>query len=243
MSFACKRQREFFNYELYYMKNLFLSLAFFLFAGLVSAQTVVDTIYLNSKYEATSKGDHEYFRVVTKEIQGIYEVKDFWKSGEISMSGKFSSLNPENKQGQFIYYHKGGALERIVNYRDNRTTGKVKRFDVNGKFDFEYLTSIESLDNADLFKKKIKELIRFAKTTISYPENEINREADGKVVVKFFVGDGGKVFRLSLAESASREFDDEVKRAILDFDKWPTPIYKGQKTLIEIIITMTFEMR
>ena len=181
--------------------------------------------------------------MVSKDNNGLYEVKDFWRSGEIQMTGKFNSLNPENKQGQFVYYHKGGALAQIVNYKDNRSTGKIKRFDTNGKFDFEYIPSIESLDNADLFKKRIKELIYFARTTISYPENEINREADGRVVVKFFVGDGGKVFKLTMAESASREFDDEVKRAVLSFDKWSTPIYKNQKTLVEVILTMTFEMR
>ena len=225
------------------MKNLLLSLTLSLVVGVASAQVAIDTVYLDSKFEKTLKGNHEYYQTIAKNSQGLYDIKCYWHSGEIQMTGKVSSLEPLNKQGQFIYYHKGGALSQLVNFKNNQPVGKVKRFAPSGKFDFEYVAGPEYLDNADAFRAKTMDFVRFALTAISYPESELNKDADGRVVVNFYVGENGKVFRPTVVTSASEAFDAEVKYAVASYNKWPTPIYKGEKTLVEITFPIIFEAR
>jgi len=98
------------------MKSLLLQVTFLLSTGFVSGQAIVDTTYLNAELVTTSKPEYVYYRTIVRNAQMFYEVKNFWKTGEIQMSGKFSSLNPSVMQGPFIFYNKNGALSRIENY-------------------------------------------------------------------------------------------------------------------------------
>ena len=225
------------------MKNLLLSITLFLCAGFASAQVVVDTVYLDSKFEKTSKENCSYYKVITKDSLGLFDQKAYYASGEVEMTGKSSSLDPEVKQGQYVFYHKNGALRQIINFKDNAVVGKVKNFDPNGKFDLEFVGNPDSLDNAAIIREKMEELRTFIGKNLKYPERSQMTEIDGKVVVQFFVGENGTVFRTVVLKSVNEELDLESRRIIKAFGQWPSPMYKGRKTILGLVIPMIFEVR
>jgi len=224
------------------MKNSLLTLILILSVGSVLGQSIPDTIYYNAKWKNTTKKEHVYFRTITKDDQGLFEVKDFWSSGEIQMSGKFSSLDPETQQGQFVYYNKNGALSQVNNFKDGIPVGKIKIFDSEGKFVFEYILNTDSLDNANTFREAIVNLRHYTSQNLVYPENLQNDGTQGIVYLQFFVGDEGKIQMLSVLKSDKYEFSNEAIRVLKSFKGWPTPIYKGKTTLTKFILPITFRL-
>jgi antitoxin component YwqK of YwqJK toxin-antitoxin module len=132
-------------------------------------QISTDTIYLDSKWEKSNKYDYDYYRVLTKESNDWYDCKDFWKSGEIQMSGQFSSLYPQTREKEFKWYHKNGNVRQIMNFKNNKIIGQVQVFDLNGNFDFEYVILIDSLDNASKMKISLSDFRNYISQKLKYP--------------------------------------------------------------------------
>ena len=224
------------------MKNLLLSFTLFLYTGFASAQVAIDTVYLDSKFEKTSKKDCAYYKVITKDSLGLFDQKIYFSSGEVKMTGKFSSLDPEVRQGRYVYYRKNGALSQIVNFKDNAIIGKVKNFYPDGRFDIEYIGNPDSLDNAAVIRDKIAELLKFTSKNLKYPERSQDAGVEGKVIIEFFVGENGKVFRTVVLKSVNEELDLEARRIIGAFGLWPSPMYRGRKTVLGLSFPITFTL-
>ncbi|EOR96634.1 TonB family protein [Arcticibacter svalbardensis MN12-7] len=90
-----------------------MKLFFFLF--LCMAHTCIaqqaDTIWYNNKWEKSDKDQSAFYRVIKQKTPGHYLVKDFFSSGEIQMEGSYLSLNPDVKDGDFVYWSKDGKKE------------------------------------------------------------------------------------------------------------------------------------
>lgn len=221
---------------------------FFLFAYLITfnsyaiAQIASDTVYFDSKWKKTDKANYLYYRVIDKLANGKYKYTDCWKNGTIQMIGELSKLSPETWDGKFIWYNSNGSVKEITDYRDNHIIGTIKHFDINGKLDLEYVSELDSLDNADKLKAAINDFVVFVSKKIEYPKTSYSADIQGKVITSFFIDKNGRADRITITKSVNEEIDNEAKR-IVKLYRWPSPVYQGQKTMFWVVLPITFSIR
>lgn len=108
-----------------------------------------DTTYFDSKWKETGGTNAFYYRIEIKIDDGFERTDFFASNNQIQMQGKYLSLNPEIKIGEFKWYHANGKLKHIGEYSDNKEIGTHKWYFDNGeieaienyttgKFDGEY---------------------------------------------------------------------------------------------------------
>lgn len=94
-----------------------------------------DTTYFNAKWEPCNKSEAVYFRTQTKDGDN-WTRTDYWaNSGQIQMTGKLSSLDPEVKEGYYEWYHENGQLKHKGNYLNGKETGEHLWYFTNGELE------------------------------------------------------------------------------------------------------------
>lgn len=85
-----------------------------------------DTIYFDEKWKTTSRADAHFYRLVEKNEE-LYHVEDYFMNGRIQMSGVYSSLDPERKEGYFKFYRKNGTVSMEGLYINHSKKWGVER--------------------------------------------------------------------------------------------------------------------
>jgi antitoxin component YwqK of YwqJK toxin-antitoxin module len=112
------------------MKSILFSILFVLIPKICLSQDITandDAVYLDSLFNMGTEKNYKYIRVVKdykNANQKSYEVKDFYKSGKIAMSGTTSKRDKIIKTGTFVYYYENGNIKQESYYVDNKLSGK-----------------------------------------------------------------------------------------------------------------------
>jgi TonB family protein len=107
----------------------------FLFLGLsVHAQQMLDTIFFDRNWQQSSKNEAEYFREVYWDTTGKMQfiVKDYYSSGSLQMQGTYTSINPDNRNGHFVYYYANGNKQMECDFQNNEVEGMNNEWFANG---------------------------------------------------------------------------------------------------------------
>jgi TonB family protein len=222
------------------MKYVITIVTFLLFPIFMMGQKIYDTVYFDAKWKETIKKNHVYFRITEKQDNGKFKCLDYLKTGEIQMIGFYSSINPEIKDGEFIWYFKTGIVKEISHFIDGKPSELSKKFKTDGTLDLEY-ADLDILDNAKEINSTIPKFISFAHRKIKYPESSRKAGIEGQVNVAFYINQDGLPFRIAVTKSVNKEIDEEAIRVIKLY-KWPPPIYKAEKTMILVILPVTFTL-
>jgi TonB family protein len=223
------------------MKYIFTIITFFLLTTFLWGQKTIDTLYFDSKWKKTDKENCSYFRILERQADNRFKCSDYWKTGEIQMTGAYSSLNPDIREEEFIYYYKNGEIKEISNYKNNKPVTLTRLFKEDGAFDLAYAGDLAMLDNIKEINNAIPDFISFTYRKIIYPETSRKNDVEGKVLVAFFINQDGMPYRIAIAKSVNEEIDNEAIRVIKLY-KWPSPIYKGEKTMILVALPVTFTL-
>ncbi len=81
--------------------------------------------------KVTSKDQAVTYRQVWRE-DTIWKAKDSFKNGAITMEGSFLSLEPEVKEGKFVFYHINGNKATEGTYVDNFKVGQWTEWHYDG---------------------------------------------------------------------------------------------------------------
>lgn len=124
----------------------------------------------------------------------------------------------------------------------NLAIGQVQVYDSNGKLDFEYVEQIDSLDNAEKMKISLNDFRNHISRELKYPKNSKMTGTEGQVIAKFYIDNLGKTSKLTILKSVNEKLDNEAKRVIKSYKKWPIPIYKGKNSYFEIVVPINFRL-
>jgi periplasmic protein TonB len=117
------------------MKKILL-LSVFMLLGLipVKSQMFLDTIWFDIHWKQSALHDGQYYRLVWADTSGKIQffVKDFYRSGKIQMDGTYKAINPDVRDGNFVFYYENGNRQSVMTYRDNQVVGEVKEWFSNG---------------------------------------------------------------------------------------------------------------
>lgn len=121
------------------------------------AQASLDKeVFLDSlKFETTSP-DYTYSRVIKNynTIQNEYLITDYYKSGQIQMTGKSTHRDDLVKKGFFTYYFENGNRNELVHYENSVKVGPYFSWYPDGKEKIigEYLKNPTDVDTEGLLK-------------------------------------------------------------------------------------------
>ncbi len=93
-----------------------------------------EKIYLDSEWKKCKQKRACYYRIILgKDVAGNIKLEDYYMGGTLQMSGTYSSLEPEVKDGLFKYYTKTGVLKKECSYLKDSLNGAHTLWNTNGK--------------------------------------------------------------------------------------------------------------
>lgn len=109
------------------MKSILFAILFLFVPKLCISQYDItindDAVYLDSLFKIGTEKNHKYIRVVKDyhvPNQKSYQVKDYYKSGQIAMSGSTTNRDKIIKTGTFVYYYENGNKKEEREYAENK---------------------------------------------------------------------------------------------------------------------------
>lgn len=109
------------------MKSFYLLLFLGTACGSIFAQRATDTTYFDIARQKTDKEHANSYRV-SERVGNHYWVTDHYKNGVLKMSGEYSSLDPELKDGVFTYYSLTGQPEIECTYQNDKLEGEYRSY-------------------------------------------------------------------------------------------------------------------
>ena len=152
-----------------------------------------------------------------------------------------SFLDPEIKEGEFIWYKKDKSKSRINNYKNNIIIGTIKRFNVGNIKMVEIPPSLDSLDNSNEFHEENILFAKYINNNLEYPKIAKGNGIQGSVLLSFFIGPNGKVFGIDVLRSIHDVLSQEAIRLISKYE-WPKPLYKNKPISISYTIPIKFKL-
>jgi antitoxin component YwqK of YwqJK toxin-antitoxin module len=83
------------------------------------AQQKLDTIFYNQNWKVTKVKDSIAFYRLTTKINGKYNVKDYYLSKTLQMTGTYSSIEKDIRDGYFKYYDEFGKISSEGSFKKN----------------------------------------------------------------------------------------------------------------------------
>jgi len=235
--------------------------AFFTFSmyAMLHAQTV-DTIWYNQKWEKTIQPSayHFYRTIKPDTARRYYEVTDHYSNGQIQMHGYFTSLEPEERGGEFTYYNEQGIMTKKLIWI-KKIVAEVFDYDAQGKqtghtIKKEYLDTltpeeklakygIKHIDQGPQYPDGSERLAIFLKENVVYPTEAVREQIEGLVFVTARIDKKGRMQSINIVESAHPILDKEALRVASKLPKKGWTPGKDKGKLVEADFTIPFNFR
>ena len=190
-----------------------------------------DTIWFDKGWKKTNKHNGYYYRIQKfNTSNNTFVVEDYHPTGEIQMTGSYFSMNPEIKDGTFIWYYKNGKKHREFVYSMNSLI-QLAGWDINGN-------PIE-LKQAE-FSGGMTKLAEYLARKIKYPKDALEKNISGKVVVQFTINEEGEISDATVIQSAYPSLDREALRVVNKMPKWSPAVDDGEKVKLSYVLPITF---
>ncbi|ACU04620.1 MULTISPECIES: energy transducer TonB [Pedobacter] len=197
-----------------------------LLSGIVTYAQKTDTTYYDKDWEPSTKALGSYFRITKTIEEGKrYEVTDYFKSGKIQMTGAYTSLSPEVKDGEFIWYDEQGKKEKEAVY----VLGKLRfKKDYRAVPPPNGATEFVSLEKQPVYPGGINKLYKYIGANFVYPKSMLKLRPKGTIKVSFLIEKDGSVSEVYVKESVHPLLDAEAIRVIEGMEKWEPGIQSGK---------------
>lgn len=91
-------------------------------------------IYFDKDWNVTTLSKMVYYREIKKN-GNLYQIKDFYKNGQLQMEGSSTNSDPNNEvfQGKVTWYFENGKIQKIAEFKDGEQVGTEKEYDEEGR--------------------------------------------------------------------------------------------------------------
>jgi TonB family protein len=128
------------------LKNIPLLLILFISISKCVAAIPADTLFYDINWKETSnKSSATYYRVMEKD-KGAFKISYHYVNGKIYMTGAFSSLKPDKRDGKFIRYDENGRVSSEKTYQNNKLNGPYRSYYPDGRLKYDASYKEDALD-------------------------------------------------------------------------------------------------
>lgn len=116
------------------MKSLKITILFiFLFSGIGFSQDTLTVYYDKDWNELIDIEKHVYYRKAFPGEKYKWDVIDFYKDGNVQMTGTYKTYEMIKKHGHFVYYYENSNKASEGKFYKDKNEGKWKYWHENGK--------------------------------------------------------------------------------------------------------------
>jgi len=199
----------------------------------------IDTIWLNKKQIECNKDTATYCRIIKIDQSLNYLVKDYYMTGELYMTGLFTSLKPEEREGNCYWYYITGLKKKMFTY-ENKIRVKARFWDINGK---ELKPETKESEKMPEFPGGKNALLEFIIHNLRYPSLAKAARVQGRVAVRFVVDESGKVKDAVVLKSLDPALDAEALRVINLLPKWEPGYIDGQPVSVYFTAPIVYKLQ
>ncbi len=209
------------------------------------AQGLVKIEYYDKDWGTAYADKFYYQRLILKESDSLFIIKDLIKGKQLEMLGYAKSINPVVEHGTFTFYDKNEKPYATYEYKNGELLSA--NIDNNGKallLDYGPKTEYKNI-NTDLNKIKQQDTLIGTVTAIQpsypggienfricvagklhYPQMAVKYKKAGTVYVAMVIGIDGKITDVNVLKSVYKDLDKEAMRAIRQCPGW-TPLMEN----------------
>ena len=244
------------------MKTLSLFFLFFMPLLAISQDTLIT--YYDSDWNEIKKAKKAvFYRKLYQISDDTWQAKDYFKTGELQMTGQYVTNEAKLKKGTFTYYYFNGQIKSTGSYINNKEVGEWQFFYENGKlkrkaiYDAGDWVSSNTWDENDslIVDEKLYDyaeinpefpggndsLVAFIQREFSYPEKAREKGEEGTVYVEFVVQKDGRITDVKTVLSASKSLDAEAERVVKAMPRWHPGEQAGDP--VNVRYTMPFKCK
>ncbi len=199
-----------------------------------------DKIYFDKDWKETTLQNAEYYRITKKDsISNKYYFKDYYITGQIQMEGQCLSINPEVKDGIFIWYYKNGNKKNESEYKNGSFFKAIKEWNEEGK-EIEPSINYYEVGEKPEFPGGTAAMMEWVSANVKYPESAKEKDLEGKVFTQFVVDKTGKVTDVIIIQGAADCFNEEALRVVKSMPDWKPGKLNGKLVKVSFQLPINF---
>ncbi|MCE6991900.1 energy transducer TonB [Dyadobacter sp. CY323] len=219
--------------NLFFLRGVFC-LIFISFNAL--SQTDSLHIFYDAEWNVISDGSKaEYKRSAYENDNGYWQVTDYYKTGQVQMTGLYLEKEMKTMQGRFEWFYPSGQLKRQTSFASNRVRDEEFEYYENGQLDtyrkydnagrtleerlYKEDSSPSIFHNAEFPSGKAA-MYDYLSRNIKYPKSLRKRGIEGKVFVSFVVHTDGSLRHVTIFGSPHELLSQEALRVVKSMPKW-----------------------
>ncbi|HEV3414019.1 MAG TPA: TonB family protein [Puia sp.] len=155
---------------------------------------------------------------------------DYYPGGQVMMEGNINQVMMKGysyfeKDGDWTAYYPTGKLKAKASFKDGQQAA-ASFYNEDGSTNNAMNVFYQEAD----YPGGSQAWLRFLNKTLRYPDEAVNHNQQGTVVIHFKVSKDGKTSDFSVVQSASASLDKEALRVIKASGDWQPAIYGGTPT-------------
>ena len=199
-----------------------------------------DTTYYDVDSKPVAKAGSSFYRIAKFVKESTkYEVTDYYTSGQVKMTGTFSSLSPEIRDGVFTWYKDGQKLNETI-YEQGKV--KSKRF-LQGESKRVQLPpatfGFNLLEGVPTYPGGMQELYKYIGNNFVYPKSLLKERPRGKIIINFVVEKDGSIAEVYAKQSVHPLLDAEAIKVIEQMPKWKPGQQNGKPVRVAYDIPLS----
>jgi protein TonB len=188
-------------------------------ASLCYGQTM-DTVYYDADWKTTIKANASFYRIgKLVEESKKYEVTDFYMSGKIQMTGTFSSMSPEIKDGVFTWYKDDKKINEII-YEQGKARSRTNFLDDGSPDTTVRVFGSNPGEERPEYPGGINKLYKYIGKSFLYPKSLLKPRLVGKIILSFVVEKDGSIGDVYVKQSFHPVLDAEAIRVVENMKNW-----------------------
>lgn len=212
------------------LKLTFSLLLFHPITGIGQADTL--RVFYDANWnEVPNSETAEYYRLAYQGDDGFWHAQDFYKDGQLQMSGVFADRAMVRYHGIFEWFYRDGKLKQKATYLDGIPVGEDHSYYDNGQLDTYRNHDAEGKLLDEAFYKRdgsksvlvqaefpggISKMYKYLKKNTRYP----NRFGGGRILISFVVNTDGSIADIETLKWTTPEFVHEAVRVVENMPKW-----------------------
>lgn len=105
------------------------------------------------------------------------------------------------------------------------------------------ISALHVVEESPEYPGGMKELLKYMKENLQYPEEAIEKGIEGRVICQFTVKTDGSIDNIVVLKSIHKSLDEEAIRLIKNMPKWkPGKNYKGEVQDCKYTIPFSFKL-
>jgi TonB family protein len=198
-----------------------------------------DTTYFDANWKPSGKLESFFYRVTkTIEVGKKYNVTEYQKNGKLFMTGSYSTLSPEVKDGVFTWYKDNGDKWSETVFENGKVKSKTNfEPDPNHK---NSETEFVALEKQPQYPGGFKKLYRYLGDNFHYPKG-LKPRPKGTIVVNFVIDKDGSITEVYVKQGVHPLLDAEAIRMVENMAKWEPGVQHGKAVKVAYNIPIDVE--